>query len=118
MRRQKKRRRKSGHTPLRILTQSGDLASSIQSDSDATSAIVGTNIPYASTHQFGASKGEFGSFSVIARAIRGKYTRLKSNPKVQVPWGDIPAREFLGVSEAGRVQIVDTLNNYLAAQWR
>lgn len=114
----KKRRRKSGHTPIRFLEQSGDLASSLQADSDATSAIVGTNLPYATTHQFGASKGEFGSFSVIARVIRGKHTRLKSSPKVQVPWGNIPARPFLGVSEKDREQIVDTLNDYLAAQWR
>ena len=114
----KKRRRKTGHTPITILQQSGLLARSIQSHSDKMSAVAGTNVWYAATHQFGAAKGEFGSFSVIARMIRGKYTRLKSNPTVQVPWGKIPARPFLGLSEDDTRNILDTINDFIEQQWR
>ena len=80
----KKRRQKSGHTPIKILQQSGDLAGSITADSDATSAVAGTNLVYATTHQFGAKKGEFGSY-ILQRAIGGR--------RLQGPLATLSARQ-------------------------
>ena len=53
---------------------------------------------YAGTHQFGAKKGQYGSTS------RGQ----------PIPWGDIPAREFLGLSDDDESEIVDIVSGYLA----
>ena len=49
-----RQRRRRGYGAERlILTRSGDLRGSILADSDATSAVVGTNIEYAAIHQLG-----------------------------------------------------------------
>lgn len=53
---------------------------------------VGSALEYATTQQFGAEKGSF---------TGGK-----------TPWGDIPARPFLGVSEADRAQILAILREH------
>ena len=90
------RRREQGKWPGQILQVSGGLAGSITSDSDALSAYAGTNKIYAPTHQFGARKGQYG------RTKRGG----------PIPWGDIPARPFLGVSSETRAEILDLLREH------
>ncbi len=59
--------------------------------------IVGTGAEYGATHQFGARKGQFG------RTKKG----------APIPWGDIPARPFLGVSDEDRTTILDILAEHL-----
>ncbi len=59
---------------------------------------VGTNKIYSAVMQFGASKGAFG---VDARGG-------------SIPWGDIPARPFLGISERDRDNIAETVDEWLA----
>lgn len=54
--------------------------------------LVGSPQKYAAVQQFGASAHEFG----------------------KAPWGDIPARPFLGISDADQRNILDVLNDYLA----
>ncbi|MEL7098282.1 MAG: phage virion morphogenesis protein [Pseudomonadota bacterium] len=54
---------------------------------------LGTNAIQAAVMQFGAGKGAFGATS-------------KGSP---VPWGDIPARPFLGLSDADEVAILETV---------
>lgn len=77
----RKRRARAGHDGA-ILQVSGRLAASIGVGSIGKSHVtVGTNVIYAAVQQFGAQKGAFG---------KGRRA---------VPWGDIPAREFLGVSK-------------------
>ncbi len=55
---------------------------------------IGSPSIYAGTHQFGAAKGAFGSTS-------------KGAP---IPWGDIPARPFLGLSDADEADIRDLID--------
>ncbi len=86
----RERRRK---WPGKTLQVSGRLAASITSDSDSTSAVAGTNVVYAALQQFGAKRGAFG------RTGRG----------APIPWGDVPARPFLGVSDSTRDAILDAL---------
>lgn len=57
---------------------------------------MGSGLIYAGTHQFGAQKGSYGSTS-------------KGQP---IPFGDIPAREFLGLSYADREEIESTVSDY------
>lgn len=62
-----------------ILRDTGVLANSITYAADKGSVEIGTNIDYATTHQFGAVQGEFGSTANGA----------------PIPWGDIPERPFI-----------------------
>lgn len=89
------RRRGTAH---RILQDTGVLRQSITRDVDGPrSVVVGSRLEYAATHQFGARKGAFG------RTSRG----------APIPWGDIPARPFLGVSAEARSEIVDAITDWL-----
>lgn len=97
----KARREKRRKWPGPILRVTGDLARSIHSRHGRGHAVAGTGLEYAPTHQFGAAKGEFGTTG------RG----------APIPWGDIPARPFLGVSAGTRGDIVAALNRRLAAAW-
>lgn len=73
------RRAKTGHDGP-MLQVSGQLAASIHQSYGPDHATVGTNKVYATTHQLGARKGAFG-------------TTKRGGP---IPWGNIPARPFLG----------------------
>lgn len=86
-------RSKQGSWPGQVLQVSGGLAASIESQSDSHSASIGTNKIYAPVHFFGASKGEFGNGA---------------------PWGDIPARPFLGLSNEDENDILGILDQFLA----
>jgi phage virion morphogenesis protein len=63
---------------------------------------IGSPMIYAGTFHYGAKSGEFG-FGFYA-------TREGSFP---LPWGDIPARPFLGASDEDKANIVDLVNSYL-----
>lgn len=80
-----------------ILHDEGDLVGSISSRFGARHAEVGSGEIYAATHQFGAAKGAFGS------TARG----------APIPWGDIPARPFLGLSAEGEDEVVDILRRHI-----
>lgn len=88
-----KARRRNGSDA--ILRDSSGLFQSITRFADNDSAGVGTNKIYATTQHFGALKGAF-----------------KSSPR-KVPWGDIPARPFLGLGPDDEEEIVDTLAHFL-----
>ncbi len=60
---------------------------------------VGTNKIYSAVMQFGAAKGAFG-------------VNARGSP---IPWGDIPARPFLGISDQDRTNITETIEEWLAA---
>lgn len=76
------RRKKSGTWPGQMLQVSAaGLAASISSQSDDSSALVGSNKPYAAMMQFGGSKSDF--------------------PHL---WGDIPGREYLPMDAEGQLQ--------------
>lgn len=59
--------------------------------------LVGSPLIYADTHQFGAPKGSFGSTS-------------RGSP---IPWGDIPTREFLGLSDTNADEVREIMADYL-----
>lgn len=58
---------------------------------------VGSPLVYAAVQQFGARKGQFG-------------TMRNGAP---IPWGDIPARPFLGRSDADQQMIFDEIRRHL-----
>ena len=104
----------------KILTLWGHLRGTLVKQVDKDSLRIGTNLIYGATHQFGAAKGSFGT--VIARV--NEYTRRSRKGatftvrahtrRMVVPWGDIPARPFLGLSTDDRSDLLDALHDYLA----
>lgn len=58
----------------------------------------GSSLEYSAVQQIGARKGQFG------RTSRG----------APIPWGDIPERPYIGLSEADRLALLGILQGYLA----
>lgn len=81
-------KRKKGDKPL--IGKTGVLAGDIHYAVDGSGLQVGSLMEYAAMQQFGGKKSKFPSL-----------------------WGDIPARPFLGISEADEQMILDTVNDYL-----
>jgi len=63
----KKQRKKSGHWPGQILQVTGQLASSINTQYDDNSAVIGSNLDYAAIHQLGGQAGKNKSVEIPAR---------------------------------------------------
>lgn len=69
---------------------------------DARAVGIGSPMVYAAAQHYGAKSGEFGF---------GMYlTRVGSFP---IPWGDIPARPFLGASDDDKTNVVSLVRGYL-----
>jgi len=99
-----------GPTPLR---QSGEMGQQIAHSYGPDSVQVGSNAIQAAVMQFGAAQGQFGA--AIGRT-RPSDKRPKSQDYfVPIPWGDIPARPFLGLSDEDRSGILDIVSEALAA---
>ena len=91
--RERKRRNKD-----KILTLEGYLRGNLAYRAGPDQVEVGSPSIYAGTHQFGAKKGAFG------KTARG----------APIPWGDIPARPFLGLSDDDQDEIGRIVARYLA----
>ena len=76
---------------------SGRLSNEIQYQVGPASVEWGSNLIYAAVQQFGASKGAFGT------ARNG----------TSIPWGTIPARPFIGVSDEDETALVDLIEDWL-----
>lgn len=71
---------------------SGRLSGEIHYQADETSVSWGSSLIYAAVQQFGAEQGEFGP---------------------RTPWGDIPARPFLGLGEDDKAGIIETVTDWM-----
>jgi phage virion morphogenesis protein len=115
----KARRAKAGHTG-KMLQVTGRLASSIHTEHGRDFARVGTSDERAGTHQYGAKKGAYGTAKRGTRGGRGNkrnYTArggatvggwLSGRAQgggMPIPWGDIPARPFLGIGKPEEAEI-------------
>lgn len=80
------------------------LRQSLFHETDRNQLMLGTNAIQAAVMQFGAKKGAFGSYQVEL----GQNTVTAS-----IPWGDIPARPFLGVSQIDEENILSLVSDYL-----
>lgn len=132
-----RKRMPARRAPAQLLRDRGRLFSSITGSSDGVSAEVGTNVVYASIHQFGGAiprperKGSatfqlarqgagltkdgrrVGSRLRFARAssrAKSKHTRDFTVPEHTIR---IPARPYLGISEADKVEILTILTDHL-----
>ncbi|MNR33059.1 Phage virion morphogenesis family protein [compost metagenome] len=87
--------RKKGN---RILRESGTLQDTLRGQVGGNELHFGTDRPYGAVHQFGQPKGKSG-------------TTRRGSP---IPWGNIPARPYLGLSAEDEEEIPAILRDYLA----
>lgn len=87
----------TGKKPL--IGESKRLSNEINYRAGAGSVEVGSSMEYAAVQQFGAKRGAFGA--------------TKSG--APIPWGDIPARTFLGLSETDKTAVLDIINDHIEA---
>lgn len=62
-----KKRKKTKHWPGKILQVEGQLATSITTQYDNESAVIGSNLEYSAIHQLGGKAGENKSVEIHAR---------------------------------------------------
>lgn len=79
------------------LNRSGEMRQQLATEAESDYVRIGSNAIQAAVMQFGAAKGAFGKTS------RGG----------SIPWGNIPARPFLGVSDEDRSDFLAELEDYL-----
>ena len=85
----------------KILTESGVLrGQGLAYRAGRLAVVIGSPLVYAGTHQSGAAQGAFGSTS----------------GGTPIPFGDIPARPFLGLSDADEGDVLRLVNRFLSEQ--
>lgn len=110
---------RKGTKILMVQGFAGGLAGSIHYTPYRDRVVVGTNKVYAAIHQFGAKKGSFGTVVAhvrehIRKLASGKKVKVKEHTRrVNVPWGDIPARPYLMVQDEDWEEIKDALTDFL-----
>lgn len=103
----KRRKRRNAE---KILTESGALRGhGLVYRAGRDRVEVGSPLIYAGTHQFGAAKGAFGPTPNPLPNVSGE---------ISIPWGDIPARPFLGVSDDDPRKILAIVNDHLTEHLR
>jgi len=88
------------------LNKSGEMRQQLHYQASSSGLSWGSNAIQAAVMQFGARKGAFGSYE-------GKGFG-DTTPTISIPWGDIPARPFLGISGGDRSAIVEELEEWLS----
>lgn len=89
--------RGDGDRPDPLIGPSKRLSSEIALYADAQGVEIGSALEYSAVMQDGAKQGAFG----------------KSPRGGPIPWGDIPARPWLGLSEEDEVNIIDIADEHL-----
>lgn len=92
-------RRRKGGRGAQILRDTGRLMNSVTSKITDNEVQIGTNVIYAGTHQFGAKKGDYG----------------KTKRNGPIPWGNIPARPFLGYNNEDNENVNELIQRYVDA---
>ncbi|PWE28979.1 phage virion morphogenesis protein [Pararhodobacter marinus] len=108
-------RRRDPVDPRPLFGPSHRLRSEITSYAGTTSVEWGTNVIYAAVMQFGAAQGEFGAR--MGRTIPGEKRPHSQDYFFPIPWGPIPARPFLGLSDEDRNGILEALEDWLTRAW-
>lgn len=88
--------RKGGNNPL--IGESKSLSRYFSYNASSGALEFGSPMEYAAVQHFGALQGAFG----------------RSDRNTPLPWGNIPARPFLGLSSKDEDVVLDIVRDYLA----
>lgn len=102
------RRQKAGLSSTAILHASGQMKANVVSQVTESSVRVGSPAPQAAVMQLGAAQGQFGAFMGKDKRGRDHFHHL--------PWGNIPARPFLGLSRADEGELIRIAEDWLAVE--
>jgi phage virion morphogenesis protein len=95
----------------------GNLRNSITYRVNSDDVSVGTNMVYAAVQQFGAKKGAFGRYSQVSRYRNygeKDFRRYAGTKKgFPIPWNDIPARPFLGLSKDDKDEVLNITRQHI-----
>lgn len=89
--------RKDGNRPKPLIGPSGRLSKEIAMLASRDQVEIGSALEYSGVMQDGAAKGAFG----------------KDSAGRPLPWGDIPARVWLGLSDADERTILDIVDEHV-----
>ena len=103
-----KRREKNGISSTKILDATSTMRSGINARPEADNVRVGSPAVQAAVMQFGAAQGAFGAFIGKDKLGRDHFHHM--------PWGDIPARPFLGLSTDDEAEIIRIAEDWLAVE--
>lgn len=81
----------------RTLRESGDLQDTLRGQVQGDELLFGTDRPYGAVHQFGQKAGASGH-------------NRRGSP---IPWGDIPARPYLGLSAEDETEVLAIVEEWL-----
>ncbi|MBU1230250.1 MAG: phage virion morphogenesis protein [Proteobacteria bacterium] len=106
-------RARSGTWPGKIFQRTGQLAASIESRADATSATVGTNLAYAAIQQLG---GTTRAHTITARKGKALAFGGICRRSVHHPGSKIPARPYLALDVSDERQIMESVIAFLTGR--
>ena len=90
-----------------VLHKSGTLRQSIFHSYGPNEVTVGSNVLYSAVQQLGAAQGAFG-------ASIGKNKKGRDHFH-SIPFGNIPARPYIGLSESDRSGVLDIVGEWLSS---
>ncbi len=90
---------------------SGALSSGIFHRAGSDSVAWGSSRIYAGVMQFGAAQGQFGA--AMGRTRPSEKRASSQDYFSPIPWGDIPARPFLGLSSEDRDVVLEEIAEWL-----
>jgi phage virion morphogenesis protein len=79
-----KHRKKTKHWPGKILQVEGQLATSITTQYDSESAVIGSNLAYAAIHQLGGNAGKGKKVTIPARPYLGLAEKELSTINIEI----------------------------------
>lgn len=119
------RKRKTGGI-LKILQEQGTLRDTIVYEADGQGVSIGSNLPYAVIHQFGGTVQQRARSGFLGyklgrdgrpgnRFAKRKSADFEQPVQYRAREFEIPARPYLGLSDAYLEEIADVLGEYLLA---
>lgn len=104
-----------GKKPLVGITKR--LSTEIHAEPSPDGLAIGSSLVYAAVQQFGARMGEFGRYSQVSRWNKYKEGDFRKYAGTQqgfpIPWGDIPARPYIGLSTTDQESVLAIMGSYL-----